>query len=187
MTLIMTETLDLSATLEDQIQALDYTKLCPSNIAMAYRSRLLEGKLTRDENAVSHFCVYFLPYDAKARKVFIGHHKKANLWLAPGGHIDAGENINQAAGREVFEELGLKISSEHVGVPFLLTITQINNPPHLCKSHFDIWIVLGMAAQVFPGSLAEFHETGWLQIGEAKKLVTDPANLLALEAVVEYT
>lgn len=36
-------------------------------------------------------------------------------WITPGGGIDPGESIQQAALRELFEETGLKLESEQLG------------------------------------------------------------------------
>lgn len=36
-------------------------------------------------------------------------HKKVNIWLAPGGHLDEHELPHQAAQREFFEETGIKV------------------------------------------------------------------------------
>ncbi len=41
--------------------------------------------------------------------VLLRLHEKYNVWNAPGGHVDPGEDINQAALREVWEEVGLKV------------------------------------------------------------------------------
>lgn len=41
--------------------------------------------------------------------VLLRLHEKYNFWLAPGGHVDPGEDINQAALREVWEEVGLRV------------------------------------------------------------------------------
>lgn len=40
--------------------------------------------------------------------VLLRFHDKHNYWGAPGGHIDPGEDVNEAALREVWEEVGLK-------------------------------------------------------------------------------
>jgi 8-oxo-dGTP pyrophosphatase MutT (NUDIX family) len=42
-------------------------------------------------------------------KVLLIKHKKLNLWLGPGGHIDEGESPHQAAEREFLEETGLQV------------------------------------------------------------------------------
>jgi len=41
--------------------------------------------------------------------VLLRLHEKYNFWIAPGGHVDPGEDINQAVLREVWEEVGLKV------------------------------------------------------------------------------
>ncbi len=43
------------------------------------------------------------------RKVLLVDHKKLAKWLPVGGHIEIGENPEQAAYREVLEESGLEI------------------------------------------------------------------------------
>lgn len=35
------------------------------------------------------------------------HHKKLNIWVSPGGHVDPGESPLQAAAREAHEEVGI--------------------------------------------------------------------------------
>lgn len=42
--------------------------------------------------------------------VLLRLHEKYNIWGTPGGHIDPGEDVNEAAVREVFEEVGLKVT-----------------------------------------------------------------------------
>jgi len=43
-------------------------------------------------------------------KVLLRMHDKYKLWLAPGGHIELNEDPNEAAIREVKEEVGLDIT-----------------------------------------------------------------------------
>ena len=42
-------------------------------------------------------------------KVLLVKHKKLGFWLAPGGHLEAGELPHEAAEREVFEETGVNV------------------------------------------------------------------------------
>ena len=44
-----------------------------------------------------------------------------NAWVMPGGHMDPGEDLQECVTREVYEETGIKIESEHVtGKPFFM-------------------------------------------------------------------
>ncbi len=45
-----------------------------------------------------------------ANKVLLIKHKKFNKWLYPGGHIEKNETPEEALKREIFEEVGLKVS-----------------------------------------------------------------------------
>lgn len=46
-------------------------------------------------------------------KVALHLHKRLNMWLQPGGHIDAGESPAEAALREAREETGLPVRHQH--------------------------------------------------------------------------
>jgi len=49
-------------------------------------------------------------YIVNGDAVLLRLHEKYNYWLAPGGHIDPGEDANQASLREVWEETGLSVT-----------------------------------------------------------------------------
>lgn len=42
--------------------------------------------------------------------VLLRLHEKYDIWTGPGGHIDPGEDFNEAVLREVWEEVGLKVT-----------------------------------------------------------------------------
>ena len=157
--------------------------LCSKEIEQTWKDRLAQGSLTRDENALSHFCCYFLPYNPATKEVFVVHHKKAGLWLAPGGHIDEGELPFEALAREIEEELGVKNIAEENLKPFILTITPIPDLDHPCHEHFDIWYLILTDGKDFEVDPREFHETRWCTIAEAREFVTDPPNLEAFERI----
>ncbi len=48
-------------------------------------------------------------YVVNDEAVLLRLHEKYNHWGAPGGHVDPGEDVNEAALREVWEEVGLKV------------------------------------------------------------------------------
>jgi 8-oxo-dGTP pyrophosphatase MutT (NUDIX family) len=167
--------------LAKEIQSIVSSDISTTSVGNRFLVRAKEGKLTRDENPASHYCVYFLPYNIAAKQIFIVHHKKSGLWLSPGGHIDKGETLVQALNREISEELGIENKIKDSVRPFLLTITPINNPKHPCKEHLDVWYCFQTTVNEFKIDPREFHQTKWVSIEEARNLVTDEPNIEALE------
>lgn len=171
----------------EKIKEIIDPSLCsPPEIIGKFLTRVGDGRLTRDEEPASHFCVYFLPYDSKTGKVFIVHHKKSGLWLSPGGHIDKGEIPLEALRREIKEELGFDFVSPRGFKPFLLTITPIDNAVQPCRMHYDLWYGIPADGSNFKIDLKEFHDTKWLTLEEARQFVTDPPNLQALNKIESY-
>ncbi len=170
-------------TLAQEIHQVSNHSFAAPEVRKSFLARVENGDLTRDEKAGSHFCVYFLPYNPDLKKVFVVHHKKAGLWISPGGHIDRGENLLGALQREIKEELGINYQVPSGIQPFLLTITHIDNPMHPCQTHFDIWYVIRTDGSNFQVDPREFYDTRWLTITEARGLVTDLPNLQALNRV----
>lgn len=139
-------------------------------------------KLTRDQGNPSHLCVYFLPYNPETKQVFITHHKKSNLWLSPGGHVDKNESLLEALNREIREELGVTNFFPTLPKPFLITITPIDNPKQpICREHLDVWFLLETDGSNFNVDPQEFHSTKWMTLKEAKNFLIDEANLKALD------
>ncbi|MEI6835837.1 MAG: NUDIX domain-containing protein [Candidatus Falkowbacteria bacterium] len=163
-------------------------KAASKEIALIFKNRLKEGDLTRDENAESHFCAYFAACDYKNKQLFIGHHIKSGLWLFNGGHIDEGENLAETVAREIEEEWGLKADNLQVNKPALLTLAEINNPTkQKCRLHLDIWHFINVNQDEFnpdPLKIAEeFYSAEWMDLTRARQLVTDEANLQALDFI----
>ncbi len=48
--------------------------------------------------------------------VLLVRHRKLDIWLSPGGHIDPDELPHEAAEREFFEETGLRVRARRVGM-----------------------------------------------------------------------
>lgn len=169
---------------EEILSALD--KCTDQGIRESYKRRLNKGNLVRDEDIVSHFCAYFVPYNPKNKTVLVGGHKKSGLWLMPGGHIDKGETMLDTLNREIEEELGVSDFFIERPEPFLLTITPIQHDTRPCREHFDVWHVMETDGSDFKVDYAEYNEVRWLSIPEARKIVIDPANLKALEILEGY-
>lgn len=56
-----------------------------------------------------HFCASVFIINPADKKILLVHHKGFNMWVQPGGHIDADETFEEAAMREAYEETGVKV------------------------------------------------------------------------------
>lgn len=158
-----------------------------SSVGQRFLERLADGSLTRVENDRSHFCVYFLPFNPKTKQIFLVHHKKARLWLSPGGHIEKDEGFRQALNREIKEELGVENFFIAPMRPFLLTIKPIEeNGVRPCREHLDIWFLMKTDGGNFSVDPEEFFDARWVSFDEAAQLITDPPNLAALKIIIDY-
>lgn len=170
--------------LNKQLQEIIDSTNSSREIKKAFTARLQEGKLTREENQYSHFTVYFAAFDPKAKKVFIGHHKKSGLWLFNGGHIEKGELPGDAVIREIDEEWGIPVPQ--IQKPDLLTLTKIEHPDtQICEWHYDIWYFFALDKKTFhpdTNLLAiEFYQIGWKSLHQARALARDLSTLTALD------
>jgi 8-oxo-dGTP pyrophosphatase MutT (NUDIX family) len=168
-----------------QLKALLRPDLClDPAIYRRFVERSQQGRLTRDENRLSHLCVYFAAYDPAAGQVFLGHHKKSGLWLFTGGHVDPGESLQEGVSREIWEEWGREIEPQEAGEPGLLTITTILQADYPCREHYDLWYFFPVEKETFhvdQDRLAEeFHQIWWMTVEEARGRTTDPNNLQTL-------
>ncbi len=167
--------------LKKQIKIILQNPYLENKTVKKFAKRLAEGGLTRQENTVSHFCVFFLPFSQTTKRIFIGDHIKAGTWISPGGHIDNGEVPEETVIREFKEELKIEIDKEQIQGPFCLTIKEIDNPRHPCKKHFDIWYLIKIDETDFDYSKKEFKQAKWVSIEEAEKIITDQTNIKALQ------
>ncbi|MBI5356783.1 NUDIX domain-containing protein [Candidatus Collierbacteria bacterium] len=170
-----------------EIRSLVETKFAGSLLAKKFLRRIGEGKLTRDENPATHFGVYFAGFDPEVKEVFVGLHKKSDLWLFNGGHIDRGESLGETLAREMGEEWGFVHSAAKALESSLLTITEITSDRQICRRHYDIWYFAPVDKTSFSPDESklkqEFHQIKWAAFPEARKIITDSNTLTAVDAM----
>ena|SRR3989344_4132666 len=138
--------------------------------------RIQQGALTKAEDPIDHFGVFFWPYNQKTKQVFIVHHKKSGKWLAPGGHIEKGELPIDTVVREMQEELGFRPKRLTL-VPFMISITPVVYLyGYQCKIHYDIWFGISTSGGEFTVDPKEFHTTRWIDVVKVKEIFIDNAN-----------
>ncbi len=157
------------------------------NVRSRIKKRIVQGDLTKEENSESHFCCYFLPLDRHAQKIFIVHHKKAQTWISPGGHIEKDERLIDTLNREISEELGVPSFFITPPLPFFFSITDIKNDPRKCKEHLDIWFLMETDGKDFNVDPSEFWDTKWITFEEAESTITEQTNREAIKLLKTKT
>lgn len=144
----------------------------PLAIRQFRQLRASQPSHTRGEGNLDHYCSFFLPYDQKLGKIYLGDHIKAEGWIPPGGHIEPGETPSEAALREMKEELRVEINKSSLE-PFNLSVTVVNRPKSGCMTHYDVWHLVHISEQDFDFDRHEYHDARWfnLKAGVAKMQV----------------
>ena len=148
-------------------------------IAKFRELRTSQDSHTKKEGNPLHYCSFFLPYDKSTGKIYLGHHKKADDWIPPGGHIEPGETPSDAAVREMQEELQTTITKDMLS-PFMLSVKPIGRPEVGCMAHYDVWHLVNIKAQDFDYLKSEYHEAGWFDIKEGAAKITKNPDFAAI-------
>lgn len=77
-------------------------------------------------------CAIFI---VKNQKVLLIEHKKLKRWLPPGGRIEENETPDEAALREVYEEVGLRVKLLAPAHKPLANVRIIHPPIHIQVEH----------------------------------------------------
>jgi 8-oxo-dGTP pyrophosphatase MutT (NUDIX family) len=109
-------------------------------------------------------------------------HRKLQIWLPPGGHIDPDEDMAQAVVREVLEETGITAEIiPHVALPAFTNLPQL--PPPLAiivadvgahaheaaHQHIDMSYALRPVAGVPRVAPEEDHGFIWVSAGQLRR------------------
>lgn len=128
----------------------------------------------RDENPNQHIVCYASLID-ESNRLFLVEHKKAGLWLCPGGHPELGENLYDSVCREVEEELGINNLTPVFGTSpfFLSSVTTVGvNAGH---RDIDFWFAFKCDSEYLASTMPpedfyrEFSNSGWYSLDEILK------------------
>jgi 8-oxo-dGTP diphosphatase len=118
--------------------------------------------------------VSVLVRDAEQRLLMIKHPHRG--WELPQGHVEQGEDLITAAGREVLEESGYEIEIERL----LAVFTKLSPEPSS--------VIFGFLARPAGGEAttsAESLEIGWFDEAIARDLPEHPVNRARLQRLLD--
>lgn len=120
-----------------------------------------------------HLVSYFLLIDQNEQQLLLVEHKKANLWIPAGGHVELNEHPKETVSREIMEELGIQ-ADFLLEKPFFLTVTKTTGDK---DKHTDVslWYLLKASiATLFRYDKSEFHRISWFTPNEIPLNQSDP-------------
>ena len=123
-----------------------------------------------------HLVSYFAVLDQQDQALLLVDHRKAGLWLPPGGHVETGEHPWVTVQREAAEELALPaIPTDRWGTgPAFVTVTRTRGPG--VHTDVSLWFVLSASrADDIRFHTGEFKGIRWWTPNQLAD--TDPATL----------
>jgi 8-oxo-dGTP pyrophosphatase MutT (NUDIX family) len=136
-----------------------------------FNKRINKGKCEQKFNPTSHLCAFFLPVHIPSKSMFLVHHKKANLWISPGGHIEPNEKPEETIRREYIEELSYELKEERIEL-FDISVFDVSESITPCKFHYDFWFAVYMKKQIpFRYDLREFYSAKWIDFKDVSGTV----------------
>ena len=108
-------------------------------------------------------------FDNSHQKVLLTRRQDNGLWCLPGGHMEAGESVEECCVREVFEETGLQVRVKRLtGVysnPDQLVIYPDGSQAHFVVLNFEVEVVGGDL-----GLSNETSEAGYFSLAEIESM-----------------
>ena len=134
--------------------------------------------------SVNHFTATGIVFNSK-NQVLMVFHKKLNVWLPPGGHIEENELPDNAVIREILEETGIHVKIESLKQdinisnkdscrelerPFIILLEDIeSNGKH---NHIDMIYICSALNNEFTLQKLEVSDIGWFTLNEINELKT---------------
>ncbi len=163
--------MNLRSIIQKHIQTHQNHEYFQSRLIQPFLNKLKDPKILKKQNTPSHLCVMFIPFYQTSNNniyIYLGHHKKADDWIVPGGHIEPNETPTQTVIREFKEELNFDIKPNQVQF-FNIAIKPVNKPHWGCVTHYDLWYAIRLPNRIdFEFITSEYYQARWVQLEEVK-------------------
>ncbi len=130
-------------------------------------------RIEKPDTPNKHLVSYFAPIDLKEGKILLVHHRKANLWIPAGGHVEINEHPTDTVSRELKEELFIE-ADFLMPEPLFLTVTPTSASGRV---HIDVslWYILrGDASLQLSFDEREFYSIKWFKYDEIPYSSSEP-------------
>lgn len=122
------------------------------------------GTATDEERGPVHVTASAIVVSDAGDKVALHLHKRLGIWLQPGGHIEPGETVAEAALREAHEEIGVPVRHHRDGGLFVHVDVHPGPRGH---THHDLrFLVRAAEVEPRPGA-GESPDVAWFGWDEA--------------------
>jgi len=113
-------------------------------------------------------------FDTGGKRVLLTHHKKLDIWVQLGGHMEGEASVLESALREAREESGIEGISVRSDLLFDIDIHEIparrDEPTHL---HYDCRFALQTESTDEFVLTEESHELRWVPVAEVAALTDE--------------
>lgn len=120
-------------------------------------------------------------FNAEGRLLLLKSHKWPGKYVVPGGHVELGERLEQAAMREAKEETGLDIRD----LKFINFQQFIYDPSFWKRRHFIFFDFACRADSTDVQLNDEAEEFGWFSLEQAAALPLDSYTRTSIERIME--
>jgi 8-oxo-dGTP pyrophosphatase MutT (NUDIX family) len=130
-------------------------------------------RISKPDNPNKHLVSYFVMFDQAKEKILLVDHKKAELWLPPGGHVEIDEDPIDTVTRECMEELSVAAEFWSKKPIFITqTVTVGKTAGH---TDVSLWYVIkGNSNIEYDYDREEFSNIKWFSLDEVPYDLTDP-------------
>jgi len=130
-------------------------------------------RIAKPDMPNKHLVSYFVLFDEKANKILLVDHKKAQLWLPPGGHVEPDEDPKDTVRRECLEELGEQADFWSPKPIFVTSTVTVG----LTAGHTDVslwYVIKGSHKPSYQFDADEFSSIQWFAFDEIPYQESDP-------------